>query len=332
MSCNLNDIVTLGLCPDEGLGLSGLRLIDAAGISSKILANIANETYVQGANLAMEKKRVALIKFRNDFIGAMQSNRVVTTIVDPIYPAADFNTSLDVGTYAGDRGVVLHKNTNYRGTLRQTIINSIECYPLQSGDGTIKLIVEKNGYVNEYSWEVTFVADQVNIFGAEQFSEFPFILPPEAKSAKVLVDQTDISFCSTVITCLKGCSGSLPNECGWVDGWDGAKAVKDEGYGVNINFLCHCNYEQILCDLSKSYSGELIFLKWQIEIFDEEYKTNRFNNWVIYNRSELPGIIADLNNQYATKWNNMMSGMLGILNAYKDQCLNCRNIRWVVNV
>lgn len=333
MACNIEQIVTLGLCPDDEQSLSGFQLINAAGISSKILADIANETYVQGSKLALQKKNTAIKKVKNDFIGVLQANNVVTTITDPIFYAADFNISKDMGTYPGYRGLTLYKNGSYRGSLRQTLIKSISVYPLQSGAATLKLIVEKNGYVNEYSWDVSLVAHQVNTFSEDEIEELPFIIPNEAKSVRVLIDQTSINFCSSKIECKKGCDGSLPNECGWIDGWTGSGPIKDEGYGVNIEFYCHCNYEQILCDLAPSFSGELIYLKWQIEIFDEQYKTNRFNNWVIYNRDDIQKVILpDLISQYNTKWNQLMDGTLSILKTYRDDCLNCRGVRWVSNI
>ncbi len=54
MAC-LDNIVTLGVCPDEAESTSGLKLMQAAGISIKNLAEIANETYGSGVELAIEK-------------------------------------------------------------------------------------------------------------------------------------------------------------------------------------------------------------------------------------------------------------------------------------
>lgn len=327
MPC-LDNVVTLGICPDDAISTSGFKLVDAAGISLNNLANIATETYEQGVQMALEKKALTLLQVRNDFIGALQANKVVTTITDPIYNTSVFNPTKSMGTYAGERGVIIHKNGGYRGSLRKTYIKAIEVYPLSSGEGEIKIY--SGNYT--YSYPVTFVANQVNTFDADILDGLPFEIPQGVQYARVLIDNTTVSFASSDIACKKGCGGSMPNPCGWADGWDGKTQVRREGYGINLQFQCVCDYEQILCDLSKSFSGELIWLKWQINIFEEQYKSNRFNDWVIYNREELKETIGDLTNRYNAKWNDMMAGMLGILKVYNDSCLNCQGIKRVVNV
>jgi hypothetical protein len=334
MSC-IDNIVSFGACPDEGPSLSGFTLLDAPGISPKALANIASETYTSGANLAMKKKAITLLQIRNDLVGAMQANKVVSMVTDPVYETSIFNPAVNVGiSDAIERGITLHKSNAYRGTLRQTIIKAIQCYPLGSGDGTIKIYVAKgNNVVDEYSYPVSLAADRVNTFGEEELDGFPFVLPDASHAVKVLIDGDGISFASAQLTCMKGCNGSMPNPCGWVDGWDGNKAVKAEGYGVNVQFYCHCDYDKLMCDLAKSFTGELIWLKWQMNIYDEHYKSDRFNNWVIYNRDEINKLILpDLQNKYNTKWNDLMGNMLGILKNYRDDCLQCRGIRWETNV
>lgn len=327
MSC-IDNIVTLGICPDAGASLSGLTLLQAAGMSPKNMANIATEQYVQGTTLAMQKKELAIIQFQNDFIGALQANKVATTITNTEYETAVFNTTKSVGIYYGERGTVLHKNLRWKGNLRRTFIKEIQLYPFASGDVDITLSVGNN----TYTYPVTLVANQVNVFDSETLGGFPFEIPYYVHNVTVKVDNSTIQFASADILCKTGCGGTLPNDCCWADGWDGEKQVRKEGYGVNLVFYCHCDYEKIICDLSKSFTGELIWLKWQIAIFDEQYKSNRFTNWVIYNQERLPDIINDLNNQYNKKWNDLMNGLFAILQNYKDDCLNCRGIRWKTNV
>ena len=322
MAC-LDDIVTLGLCPDDGTATSGLQLIDAAGITLKNLANTATETYTSGVNMAMAKKRVATTLVRNDFIGALQSNNVVTTISNPTYDAAIFNTTANTGNYSGERGLNVYKVGERGAGLKSLYISEIQVYPLQSGDAIIKII---DGY-KEYSYPVTFVANEVNTFNSVQLSGFPFQV--ESGSARILIDNTSFSFAKTELICHTGCNGNA-NPCGYVDGWNGTGKIKKDGFGINIKFNCECDYSKILCDLDKSFSGELIWLKWQIEIFNEQLKSNRFTSWVVYNRDELKDyVIKDLKDQYNQKWADLMAGMNGILKTYRDSCLNCKGIRWV---
>lgn len=327
MAC-LDQIVTLGICPDDGASLSGFTLLQADGISLKNLANIADEDNITGVNLAMEKKTLSITQVKNDFIAALQSNRIVTTLSNQEYKSARFITGIDGGTYAGYRGQTLHK-VPFRGKLRKTVLKSIDCYPLQSGNTTIRI----DDGVNVYNYNVTVVANQVNTFDADVLSGFPFEIDKQSNSIEVTIDQTSIAFAKSEIICHKGCNGTAPNNCGWVDGWTGTGAIKAEGYGLNLNFYCECDYGQILCDLANSYVGELIWLKWQINIFKEQLKSNRFNNWVIYNQEQInETILPDLISQYNSRWNALMEGSLGILKSYGDDCLNCRGVRWQVTI
>lgn len=325
MSC-LNTIVTLGLCPDNGTPTSGLTLLDAAGISKNNLANIVDEDVISGASLAMQVKATSIIQVRNDFIGALQTNNVVTDINHPVYDTAFFLPDQNVGTNS-ERGIWLHKSARYRGNLRKTYIKAIQVYPLASGSGTLTIW---DG-IQEYAYAVDLVGGQVNTFDADNLDEFPFEINTNSNSVKVLITSS-VPFASSRITCKTGCNGSMPNPCGWAEGWNGSARVREEGYGINVQFYCECDYEQILCNLSKSYSGELIWWKWQANIFREQMKSNRFNNWVIYNHDELEKWIADAESNYNRVWNNLMNGMLGILKTYSDDCLNCKKARWVVNV
>lgn len=329
MSC-LDNIVSLGYCSDETPSLSGFTLSQAAGISILNLADTATETYGQGIAMAEAKKTLSILQVKNDFIGALQANKIVTTISEPTYQSSVFNTSVNNGTYAGYRGITVHKSGTYRGgRLRKTFIKSIQLYPLSSGETTINI---EDGY-NSYSYAVEVVGGQVNTFNEDNLDNFPFVMAENFDTIRITVDNTNIAFASSVITCMKGCNGTVPNPCGWVDGWDGTRAIKAEGYGINVEFYCQCDYEQVLCDLAKSFMGELIWLKWQINIFDEQYKSNRFTDWVVYGHEEIQKVILpDLERQYNNKWNALMNGVFGILQTYKDDCLNCRSIRWRTNV
>lgn len=325
MPC-ISDVVTLGLCPDDAAPTSGLRLIDASGITLKNLAKAATETYTSGVNMAMAKKSLAATLLTNDFIGALQSNNVVPNISNPIYDSSIFNTQATNGLYNGERGVNVYKVEERGSRLRSLTIEEIQLYPLQSGESYINIT---DGY-KQYSYPVTLVANQVNTFNSETLSGFPFVV--QSGYARVTISNSTITFAKSPLICHSGCSGAA-NPCGWVDGWNGTGKAAKEGYGVNVRFKCECNYEQILCDLYKGFSGELFWLKWQILIFDEKLKSNRFNDWIIYNRDELKEyVIPQLRSQYNTKWADLMAAMPSILKTYKDSCINCNGVRWVSSI
>lgn len=324
MSCILN-LVGLGVC-DDNVSLSGFMLTQAGGMSLNNFASIANETYTNGISMAMQKKELAALQLKTDFLSALQSNEVVTQIAIPEYEACIFNSNINLGTYAGDRGIVIHKNNNWRGGLRKTKIKQVEVYPLASGDSTIS-IIDGN---RTYTWDVELVANEINVFTSEQLSGLPYVM--QSQSVSVLIDQTTIPFGSTEIICRTGCNDTVPNDCGWVEGWTGTTQIKSEGYGMNVVFYCECDYEQIICSNPLVF-GELFWIKWQMLIFDEQFKTNRFNDLVIYTEEKIDQIIIpELRDAYISKWQNVTSGLKGILNQYKDSCLNCQGIRFVTNL
>lgn len=302
--------------------------MQAAGMSPLNGEKIATEQYGNGMALFAAKKQLAIRAVQNDFLAVLQSNNIAVTVADKVYETSTFDTSTDMGTYAGFRGVKIHGvHAGIRGGLRKLKIKAIQCYPLNSGDGNIYIIDHESGVETTTTVPVTFVANTLNTFTLPD----PYICKnPEVA---VVIDNTTIHFASSKISCKRGCGGTANNPCAWANGWDGAQEVRSEGYGINVQFYCHCDYDSLMCDLSRPFMGELIWLKWQEFIFDEQRKTNRFNNWVTYNREDLLPYIVELQNQYATKYNSMISGgLFNILKNYRDECLNCRGIRTVTNV
>lgn len=323
----LNELVTLGVCPDEAQSSSGFSLLQADGMTVNNLANIASDS--GGIELAMAKKALSILEVKNDMIAALHANKVVTTIINKTYDAANFIIDQNNGLYAGYRGVTLHR-VPQRGTLRKLKINAVECYPLSDGVITLKI----DDGLNVYSYPgIAVTGGMVNVIDKDMITNFPFVVRDAATEVKVLIEQSSITFCKSNIICLKGCSGNAPNDCGWVDGYNGIEAVKSEGFGVNIKFNCECDYADILCNMPKTLTGELVWLKWQINVFKEQLMSNRFNNWVVYNEQNFKELVLpELENRYNTKWNAIMGGLYDILKQYNDMCLNCRGVRWVVNL
>lgn len=327
MAC-IDDIVGLGICDDE-VSTSGFYLMKAPGMSPKNTQNIATEQYTSGTVLLNTIKTNAINAFRNDFLGTLQANNIVTTITHRQYDSARFNTSKSLSTYAGYRGQVLRAVTKYyRGNMRQMKIHKIQSYPLVSGDGEFVIIDSENGVQTTTTYPVTFTANALNTH------ELPTPYIAKSRQVSILVDNTDISFCSTDIMCKVGCQGEAPNECGTLEGWDGVGFVKKEGYGLNVIFSCECDYDTLICDLSKSFTGELIWMRMQEYFYEEQYKSNRFSAWTTYNRDDIwNAILPDLRERYANKFNSMVrAGIFNVLQTYKDDCLNCRGIRKVVNI
>jgi len=322
VSC-LNDVVSLGLCEDE-TSTSGLTLMNAPGMSPLNGNKIATEQYGTGVAMFNAKKETAIITVRNDFIGVLQANNIASTLTERLYDTAYFNTTEDTGTYDGYRGQVLKGRTT-RGGLRKLKIKKIQCFPLVSGDGQILITDYNNGIEISTYVDVTFVANQLNTFNIEYTAQNHTIL--------VRVDNTTIHFGSSVITCKDGCSGSK-NPCGSAQGYDGDGAVRSNGYGLNIQFVCECDYEALMCNFSRAFMGELIWLKWQEMVYEEMYKSNRWNSWTTYNREDIQKYyLPELQGKYTSKFSAMIEGgLFEMLKQYQDECLNCRGIVVMTNI
>ena len=94
----LNELVTLGVCPDEAQSSSGFSLLQADGMTVNNLANIASDS--GGIELAMAKKALSILEVKNDMIAALHANKVVTTIINKTYDAANFIIDQNNGLYA----------------------------------------------------------------------------------------------------------------------------------------------------------------------------------------------------------------------------------------
>ena len=324
MSC-LDSLVTTGICNEEGTSISGFTIMQAPGISVINSAKIATETYVSGLELLKEKKKLAIAQLRNDFVGAINGMNVIATLDDRRFESSTLSPA-STGTNPSPRGVVIHP-IRFRGGSRRLAINSVSLYPLASGDTDLTIF---DGY-STVTYNISLVAGTTNVFDLNNLDDFPFIPHPEATEVRVLVDQSVIPFGSGNVICMKGCRGDAPNSCAWADGFDGAGNVKDQGYGVSVNFSCFCDYGSVLCD--NALTPELLWLKWQINIFEEQILSNRFNAWVVYNVEQIAeDIVPALYSRYRQRWADMMGSLPTFLANRRDQCFDCRQMRWATSI
>ncbi len=321
-----NIISVRDVCSSEEVNsLSGLDLMDAPEISAKNLANIANEEYVTGLNLAKKKVTQAIMLVRNDLMSAMTANKVLPNLSAKKYTIGEFKTNINYPAEAKERGVTLYKNRKIKGTLRKLKIHTVQVYPLVAAENVELKIYDDyaGGTVSTYS--IDLVANEVNSFNVDYELKGSF--------ARVLLDGTEVSVAGTYLTCFTGCNGTMPNDCGYTKGWYDEKEISSkEGFGINLEFSCVCDYEQLLCDLAQTYVGELVWLKSRVLLMEEHLKTNRLNNWVVYGREETKDYLVDLENQYRDKWQVFSNAIPGLLKQMRDDCLICNSVKWITNI
>lgn len=323
----LQNIVSVrDVCAEEQTtSLSGLDLMDAPEVSAKNLANIANEEYATGLNLARKKVEQATLLVRNGLMSVLAANKVMPQLTAKQYTTGEFKTTINYPAEAKERGVTLYKNRKIKGALRKTVIHDIQVYPLQDVEGTAIKIYDDyaGGMVSTYN--VDLEGEQVNTFKVEYELKGSF--------ARVVMDGTDTAVAGTYLTCFTGCNGNMPNDCGYTKGWYGDKEISSkEGFGVNLEFSCTCDYEQLLCDMAQTYVGEIVWLKSRVLLLEEHLRTNRLNNWVVYGRDETKEYLEDVEHQYREKWNTFVHALPAMLKQFEDDCLVCNGIRWVTNI
>lgn len=138
---------------------------------------------------------------------------------------------------------------------------------------------------------------------------------------------------SSYLTCFTGCNGGLPNSCGHVKGfYDGREINTKQGYGLSMEFSCKCDYDELLCGLARGTLGNIVWMKARIELLDSLLKTDRLNNWVVYGRDETKQFRDELYNDYVSAWNTFAMSLPNVLKNMRDDCLDCRGIRYVTNV
>jgi hypothetical protein len=323
----LNNIISVrDVCSAEPAeSLSGLDLMDAPEISPLNLASIANEEYVTGLNLARKKAEQAVILVRNDMMSVLAANNVIPNLSAKLHTTGTFKSNITFPAEAKERGVTLYKNKRIKGALRKLKIKTVKIYPLADAEDVELKIYDDYAEGTVTTYTVNLTANEVNTFkiGYELQGSF----------ARVLLDGTNVPVASAYLTCFTGCNGTMPNDCGYTKGWYDDKEISGkEGFGICLDFACECDYEQLLADLSKTYIGEIVWLKARVLLLEEHLRSNRLNNWVIYGREETERFLTDIENQYRDKWNIFTGAMPGILRQFKDDCIICNGIKWVVNL
>lgn len=324
MSC-LDNIVSVGVCDEAGT--SGFKLIDAAGISASTLAKIADDDNHTGMSLALSKKTIAIIKVKNDFVNMMVANAVTADVSTISYASGDLTSTLQ-DTSALYRGVVVHK-ANPSDRIKKTYLKAIHFIP--SASGTINMRIEDGN--NVLSFAVAATGGVMNSIDVSTITSNQKPYEVMSGIAKVLILDNGVQLYSSNITCLKGCSGRIPNPCAWVDGWDGSKYVKSNGFGLSVEFNCECDYDEVLCNLANSLVGELVYIAWQIEIMQEQMMSGRFNNIVTYGVEDIRDTwLPSLKAEYKAKWGAVASNIKAIVSKFNSDCVNCRGIKWVTNL
>lgn len=329
MSCLETLLSIRGVC-DHTTSLSGLDLMDAPELSPNGLAQVTNEEFVSWKELVKNKYNQAITLVKNDVIHALSANNAMGNVTQVKHLTGVFKTASTYPAEDKDRGIILYRNPKIKGELRKTVIHNIKVYPLADlENATVKIITDYpgDGVGTEYTYSHDMIANQVNTLNVE------FTIPAPATYARVVINGSELPVASAYLTCFTGCNGTMPNDCGYTKGYYNGNSISSkEGFGIVLEFSCVCDYGELLCDMANSVLGEIVYLKSRVLLLEEHLKSNRLTNYVIYNREETKGYLNDVENQYRSKWNDLMSTLPNILRQYRDDCIICRGTQWVTNI
>lgn len=294
---------------------SGYDLMDAPEINLSNLNDLANAEYTSGLALLKNCIRLALRDIETDFISVLHANNIVAQN----FHSEEINTGIFTKEYENDganaKGIVIHKN-DYRG-IKKIKIKKIRIFPVEDVPSAELKFIDSG---KEAVMNVQLKGGQINEFAVDYFVE--------SQECKIVLN--GVKTYSSQLTCLLGCGGGKPNQCGYVKGWNGYSETKTEGFGINAVFSCECDYSQVLCQQSKNFVGLLIWLKARIYALEERINSTRLTPFIIYGQEEAKQQRLELINEYNSKWNVFIDTLPNLLK--NDECFTCTGAKIVTNV
>lgn len=318
--CLQNIVTVRDYCAGEtSNSSSGFDLMSAPEISLQSLGAMAKPEYLSGLNLAREKVKLALNLIESDFLLLLGSSGMQANIFAPLISTGGFANTSNNAPAPMERGITIYKNPK-QSVLKKLKISKVSIFPMTSG--TFDLKFYDSGYLSLIP--VTLVGGQINHFDVDY--------TVQGASVKILLDNTALATYTSNLTCLIGCNGGIPNECGYVKGYNGSTDVQKEGFGINAMFSCECDFSELLCMFSKQAIGKIIWLKSRVLLMEERLETTRLNSWIIYGREEASTKKTELENEYREAWNMFVASLPELLKYTGSDCLKCNGIQTVTNV
>jgi hypothetical protein len=324
--CLQNIVTVKNICdPNAVTDNDKYDIFDAPEIDRVNIANLANGENLKGIDYLKSIRSFVLKDFENELISALNNKKFATNIFggDTI-STGSVNKGASNNVFANERGLTIHYATVNQNSLRKIKVKRLKIYSQTTGNFTLKIYDQYNSSLTQIPITLTANAENEIIIDYTIVGEY----------ARFLIDNTNLQTNSTTITCLMGCNDTLPNDCGFVTGWNGSADIKSEGFGIVADFSCECDYAYMLCQIPKNYIGKLIWLKFRIEILERSLiGTSRLTNWIVYGKEDRVALIKDLRTQYVDNWKMLIDGLGNYLQKFEAEgCIDCRKSKIVVNV
>lgn len=319
-SCLQNIVSVSNPCyAEKAINTSGYDLMDAPEINKSNLSQIAGSDNPNGFEFLKEQLTFAVRDVTNDFIALLNTNNLITKIFNSSISTGEFNSGY-TNQSNSKQGITLNRNLkNQRpDSIKKMIVQDVLIYPVKDHSSTI-LYLQDGPELKQI--HIQLIGSKINKFSINH----------KVQNSNIHIYLENVDTYASNLTCLVGCNGTTPNECGYVKGYNNGNEVQREGFGINAVFTCECDYESLLCRYSKSYVGKIIFLKTRANILKERIHNDRINSLIIYGREEAEKLHVEIENEYREAWNAFVESVPNLLTNDSD-CIDCRKVKIVVNV
>ena len=319
-TCLQNIVSVKNPCLTENpISLSGYDLLDAPEISKSNISQIANSDELNGYLFLKKQLEYAIRDVNNDFLALLNTNNlIVQTGVSSISTGEFSNAYTNPANQK--RGISIFRNSNRKpNSIKKLVLKDVLIYPISDHEQTTLYVLDGSEVIE---YKIKLFGERINRFTIDYTAK-------NSDNLHIYLDNVETY--SSQLTCLLGCGGTILNECGYVKGYNNGMSVQREGYGINAVFGCECDYESLLCRFSKTYVGEIIYLKARSNILKERLYNERLTPYIIYGRDEAEKLQVEIENEYREKWNAFISSIPDLL-ANDSDCINCKKVRIVVNV
>lgn len=320
MSCLDNIVSVRNFCePNEGnSSLSGYDIFDAPELSQAIVSGFIKEDQLKVQDFVKGVMKNQITEISNDFLSVLTSNGYTADITENRYQTTNFNSN-SVPAANHERGIVLYKAGNNSKTLKAIRINTLFINSAVNATNVVVKIYDGFEIVN-YTLNVISGINPYNI---------DYVV--KSNSCRIVINGAQLSLKSGTLTCMTGCSGTTPNPCGYVKSFNGSEVAGKECFGIGVDFSCFCDFEKLLCNLAKSYTGKLIYYKTRIALLEERKWSDRFNPVVVYKGDAAEKKRSELTSEYNHTWNTLVQGLKEILKGYCGECIKCNGIKYATN-
>lgn len=311
-------------CGESGEPKSGYYISDYAGITLQGAANIADETYHSGIEFLKGIRDKAMRKMQNDLLAYINLNFKTNNMIGYEWCSGKkYNTNTISPAPTLKRGILLEKK-NAKCSLTKMFIQRIRVKTNFTGQ-TDLFVADLGGVLTTYTIDLV----------AGAITEIEVELPVIGDEVKIYIDGS-VEVYSNKIDCQ--CRGGSSSKCAKVKGFTESASITlntSEGYGIEADVICQCDYTNILCDLSMdAILGQAAYELAGAMYYEESLRTTRFNWMTIYNKEQIEQQVQVGFEAYKNYMENAMLGLRQfVVNADGGcGCIDCSKIERKANI